>query len=110
MPAVTQRDPIKTARGPDRAEFENRSPNSYRHGPRFVQKIRRCSGSRAQVSDHVNGKRGISKAQVKKLAECFGISAELYIKSRRADGTSLRSRLASGCGGAGWSKKEPGAF
>jgi HTH-type transcriptional regulator/antitoxin HigA len=36
-------------------------------------------GSRAQVSDLVNGKRGISKAQVKKLAEYFGISAELFI-------------------------------
>ena len=36
-------------------------------------------GSRAQVSDLVNGKRGISKAQVKKLAEYFGVSAELFI-------------------------------
>jgi HTH-type transcriptional regulator/antitoxin HigA len=36
-------------------------------------------GSRAQVSDLVNGKRGISKAQAKKLAEYFGISAELFI-------------------------------
>ncbi len=33
-------------------------------------------GSRAQVSDLVNGKRGISKAQVKKLADYFGVSAE----------------------------------
>jgi len=36
-------------------------------------------GSRAQVSDLVNGKRGISKAQAKKLAEFFGVSAELFI-------------------------------
>src|SRR5258708_3029321 len=36
-------------------------------------------GSRAQVSDLVNGKRGISKAQVKKLAAYFGVSAELFI-------------------------------
>ena len=35
--------------------------------------------SRAQVSDLVNGKRGISKAQVKKLAAYFGVSAELFI-------------------------------
>jgi HTH-type transcriptional regulator / antitoxin HigA len=36
-------------------------------------------GSRAQVSDLVNGKRGISKAQVKMLAEYFGVSPELFI-------------------------------
>jgi len=36
-------------------------------------------GSRAQVSDLVNGKRGISKAQVKKLAEYFRVSAELFL-------------------------------
>jgi len=36
-------------------------------------------GSRAQVSDLVNGKRGISKAQAKKLAEYFGVSAALFI-------------------------------
>ena len=36
-------------------------------------------GSRAQVSDLVNGKRGISKAQAKKLAEYFHVSAELFI-------------------------------
>jgi HTH-type transcriptional regulator / antitoxin HigA len=36
-------------------------------------------GSRAQVSDLVNGKRGISKAQVKKLAEYFGVSPELFL-------------------------------
>jgi HTH-type transcriptional regulator/antitoxin HigA len=36
-------------------------------------------GSRAQVSDLVNGKRGISKAQAKKLAEFFHVSAELFI-------------------------------
>jgi HTH-type transcriptional regulator/antitoxin HigA len=36
-------------------------------------------GSRAQVSDLVNGKRGISKAQIKKLAVFFGVSAELFI-------------------------------
>jgi HTH-type transcriptional regulator/antitoxin HigA len=36
-------------------------------------------GSRAQVSLLVNGKRGISRAQVKKLAEFFHVSAELFI-------------------------------
>ena len=36
-------------------------------------------GSRAQVSDLVNGKRGISKNQVKKLAEYFKVSPELFI-------------------------------
>ena len=36
-------------------------------------------GSRAQVSDLVNGKRGISKAQVKLLAEYFGVSPELFL-------------------------------
>ncbi len=36
-------------------------------------------GSRAQVSDLVNGKRGISKAQARGLAEYFGVSAELFI-------------------------------
>lgn len=36
-------------------------------------------GSRAQVSDLVNGRRGISKAQVKALAGFFGVSAELFI-------------------------------
>jgi HTH-type transcriptional regulator / antitoxin HigA len=36
-------------------------------------------GSRAQVSDLVNGKRGVSKAQAKALAEYFGVSAELFI-------------------------------
>ena len=36
-------------------------------------------GSRAQVSDLVNGKRGISKAQAKKLAAYFGVSAEVFI-------------------------------
>jgi HTH-type transcriptional regulator/antitoxin HigA len=35
-------------------------------------------GSRAQVSDLVNGKRGISKAQVKALAEYFSVSPELF--------------------------------
>ena len=35
-------------------------------------------GSRAQVSDLVNGKRGISKAQVKALAEYFAVSPELF--------------------------------
>jgi HTH-type transcriptional regulator/antitoxin HigA len=35
-------------------------------------------GSRAQVSDLVNGKRGISKNQIKKLAEYFKVSAELF--------------------------------
>src|ERR1700682_2595717 len=36
-------------------------------------------GCRAQGSALVNGKRGISKAQVKALAESFGVSAELFI-------------------------------
>ena len=36
-------------------------------------------GSRAQVSDLVNGKRGISKNQIKKLAEYFEVSPELFI-------------------------------
>jgi HTH-type transcriptional regulator/antitoxin HigA len=36
-------------------------------------------GSRAQVSDLVNGKRGISKAQIKKLAGYFGVSAALFL-------------------------------
>ena len=36
-------------------------------------------GSRAQVSDLINGKRGISKAQAKALAEYFRVSAELFI-------------------------------
>ena len=36
-------------------------------------------GSRAQVSDTLNARRGISKAQAKKLAAFFGISAELFI-------------------------------
>ena len=36
-------------------------------------------GSRAQVSDLVNGKRGISKAQARKLAEFFHVSADLFI-------------------------------
>jgi len=36
-------------------------------------------GSRAQVSDLVSGKRGISKAQAKKLAGFFGVSADLFI-------------------------------
>jgi HTH-type transcriptional regulator/antitoxin HigA len=35
-------------------------------------------GSRAQVSDLVSGKRGISKAQVKALAEYFAVSPELF--------------------------------
>ncbi|SPE33241.1 putative transcription regulator containing HTH domain [Candidatus Sulfopaludibacter sp. SbA6] len=36
-------------------------------------------GSRAQVSALVNGKRGISKAQAKKLAEFFHTSADLFL-------------------------------
>ena len=36
-------------------------------------------GSRSQVSDLVNGKRAISKAQMKKLAEFFEVSAELFL-------------------------------
>jgi len=35
--------------------------------------------SRAQVSDLVNGKRGISKAQIKKLAQFFDVSTDLFI-------------------------------
>jgi HTH-type transcriptional regulator/antitoxin HigA len=36
-------------------------------------------GSRAQVSDMVNGKRAISKTQMKKLALFFEVSAELFL-------------------------------
>jgi HTH-type transcriptional regulator/antitoxin HigA len=36
-------------------------------------------GSRSQVSDLVNGKRGIGQAQIKKLAACFRVSPELFI-------------------------------
>ena len=36
-------------------------------------------GTRPQVSDLVTGKRGISKAQAKKLAEFFHVSVELFI-------------------------------
>jgi HTH-type transcriptional regulator / antitoxin HigA len=36
-------------------------------------------GSRAQVSEIVNGKRGISKAQARKLAGYFQVSIELFI-------------------------------
>jgi HTH-type transcriptional regulator / antitoxin HigA len=36
-------------------------------------------GSRAQVSAVVNGKRGVSKSQAKKLAEFFHTSADLFI-------------------------------
>jgi HTH-type transcriptional regulator/antitoxin HigA len=36
-------------------------------------------GSRAQVSDLVNGRRGISKAQAKNLAQFFHVSVELFI-------------------------------
>lgn len=36
-------------------------------------------GSRAQVSDLVNGKRSISKAQAKKLAAFFKVSVELFL-------------------------------
>lgn len=36
-------------------------------------------GTRAQVSSLVNGKRGISKAQAKKLAGVFHVSAEIFI-------------------------------
>lgn len=39
----------------------------------------RVFGSRSVVSDVVNGKRGISKAQAKKLAEFFHISADAFI-------------------------------
>jgi HTH-type transcriptional regulator/antitoxin HigA len=35
-------------------------------------------GSRAQVSDLVNGKRAISKAQAKKLAAFFKVSTDLF--------------------------------
>ena len=40
-------------------------------------------GSRSQVSDLVNGKRGIGKAQIKKLAACFRVSPELFILRQR---------------------------
>ena len=36
-------------------------------------------GARSQVSDIVNGKRSISKAQAKKLAKFFHVSAELFL-------------------------------
>jgi len=36
-------------------------------------------GSRSQVSDLVNGKRAISKLQIKKLAEHFAVSPELLL-------------------------------
>jgi HTH-type transcriptional regulator / antitoxin HigA len=36
-------------------------------------------GTRAQVSDVVTGKSGISKAQAKKLAGFFQVSVELFI-------------------------------
>jgi HTH-type transcriptional regulator/antitoxin HigA len=36
-------------------------------------------GSRAPVSDLVNGKRGISKAQAKALAKYFGVAIELFL-------------------------------
>jgi HTH-type transcriptional regulator / antitoxin HigA len=36
-------------------------------------------GSSAQVSDLVRGKRGISKAQIRKLAEFFKVSPELFL-------------------------------
>jgi HTH-type transcriptional regulator/antitoxin HigA len=36
-------------------------------------------GSRSQVSDMVTGKRGISKAQAKRLGEFFHVSAALFI-------------------------------
>jgi HTH-type transcriptional regulator/antitoxin HigA len=36
-------------------------------------------GSRSQVSDIVSGKRGISKAQAKKLAAFFHVSADAFI-------------------------------
>lgn len=35
--------------------------------------------SRGYVSDVINGKRAISKAHAKRLAEFFGVSAELFI-------------------------------
>lgn len=36
-------------------------------------------GTRTQVSEIVSGKRGISKAQAKRLAEFFHTSVELFI-------------------------------
>jgi HTH-type transcriptional regulator / antitoxin HigA len=36
-------------------------------------------GSRARVSEAVNGVRGISKEQAKRLAAFFGVSAEVFI-------------------------------
>jgi HTH-type transcriptional regulator/antitoxin HigA len=36
-------------------------------------------GSRSQVSDIVNGRRGISKAQAKKLAAYFRVNIEIFL-------------------------------
>jgi HTH-type transcriptional regulator/antitoxin HigA len=36
-------------------------------------------GSRSRISDAVNGKREISKAQARKLAEFFAVSPDLFI-------------------------------
>lgn len=36
-------------------------------------------GSKGVASEVINGKRGISKAQARKLAEFFGVSADLFI-------------------------------
>jgi HTH-type transcriptional regulator/antitoxin HigA len=36
-------------------------------------------GSRAQVSGLVSGRRGVSKAQAKRLAEFFYVPADLFI-------------------------------
>jgi HTH-type transcriptional regulator/antitoxin HigA len=36
-------------------------------------------GSSTRVSDLVSGKRGISKAQIRKLAEFFKVSPELFL-------------------------------
>jgi HTH-type transcriptional regulator/antitoxin HigA len=36
-------------------------------------------GSRSRISDAVNGKRDISKAQARKLAEFFSVSPDLFI-------------------------------
>ena len=41
-------------------------------------------GSRGVVSEVVNGKRGISKAQAKALGEYFHVSAELFIWEERS--------------------------
>lgn len=50
--------------------------------------------SRAQVSDLVNGKRGISKAQIKKLAEGGRTGSEESAAGREARGHAAGARIA----------------